>query len=70
MTTLELTNENLDKSQEIALEELKTRNLSMDELIEFIKSKNYSEPIARELFWRLSEYGLAKINSDWDLEII
>lgn len=70
MTILTLTVENLNKAQEIILQELKNRNLSMNELIEFIKNQNYSEPIARELFWRLPEYGLAKINSDWDLEII
>ena len=63
-----MSNENLDSAEKLIVEELKQRTMNMNELIEFLRSHNYEEGIARYLFWRLPELGMAKINSHWHLE--
>jgi hypothetical protein len=66
---LEMTNENLDSATKIVREKLENgEKFNMNQLIEVLEEHDYSEAVARYLFWRLSESGAAKINSTWELE--
>lgn len=64
-----MSNANLQSAENIVLPLIEAgQTFTINQLIELLKEKDYSEYIARYLFYRLKERGIAKINTEYAIE--
>jgi hypothetical protein len=65
----QMSNANLDSAEQMVIPLLEAgQTFTMMQLIKLLEENDYSESIARYLFWRMNERGKAKINMNWAIE--